>query len=452
MSNKTNKISVDFNNMMADRIGKKYGISQKEIDSIIPKCKTTLYKMESHDWGFMKLPYNNNLVSKIDELSKKLKKKYNNLVIVGIGGSALGNRTLYTALPPKDNKKQIFVLDNVDPDSLKTLIKKINFKHTLFNVITKSGGTAETMANFMVLRKILIEEIGYEKHKEHIIVTTDPQKSTLLDIAKDEGYLQLEIPTSVGGRFSVLSSVGLLSASFGGIDIGDLLEGAKYMDKLCHNDDLWQNPACMSAILQYLSYKKGRNICVFMPYVDRLKDLSEWYAQLWAESLGKTKNIGSTPVKALGVTDQHSQLQLYMEGPQDKIIVFVKVNNFDNTISIPKEFQKYKKVGYLGELSLNELIEAEQKGTELALAKNSRPNYTITLDKISPFTIGSLLYMLEMQTAFIGELFGIDTFNQPGVELSKQLTCALIGRPGYEEKKKEIEQLPELNNKYCIKC
>ena len=445
------KIEFDFNNAIVTRIGKENGINVKEIESLMPHLKDAVKKLKERKWGFVHLPYNNDLVSKINSLSENIIKKFDNFVVLGIGGSALGNRTLNAALPPKKGRPGIFVLDNIDPDTIKKISDNLDFSKTLFNVITKSGNTAETMSNFMIFRKLLIDKVGYEKHKEHIIVTTDPAKGSLREIEKKEGYISLEIPPEVGGRFSVLSSVGLLSAAVGGIDISQLLEGARNMDELCQTEDMWSNPGCMSAVLQYLFFKKGRNICVFMPYSSRLKNLAEWFSQLWAESLGKTANIGSTPVKALGVTDQHSQLQLYMEGPRDKFIVFVKVKKFDNTVVIPKEFSEYSKISYLGGRSLNELIDAEQKGTELALTKTKHPNCAITLNEISPYTIGGLLYMLEVQTAVTGELFKIDTFNQPGVEESKQITGALLGKPGSEKKSEEIRQLPEWDKKFCIK-
>lgn len=443
-----NKISFDFNNMMAVRIGKR-GVREGELKRLAPAFRSIVAKMKQRCWSFMDLPYDTKLVSEIDKIAAGVQKRFKNLVVVGIGGSSLGNRTLHTALPAKKNMPRILVLENVDPSGMASLCESIDFKKTVFNIITKSGSTAETMANFMILRKKLIERVGLARHKEHIIVTTDPQKGPLLNIAREEGYRLLEIPSAVGGRFSVFSSVGLFSSAVSGIDIGELLAGARYMDRLCMNDDIWRNPGALSACLQYLFYKKGRHICVFMPYSDRLKDLSEWFAQLWAESLGKN-GIGSTPMRALGVIDQHSQLQLYMEGPQDKVIVFVRVKEFDDTIRIPKDFQKYPEVGYLGGHTLNELIAAEERGTELALTKAGRPNCAIELEKITPFTIGALMYMLEIQTAFIGELFNIDAFNQPGVELSKVLTCALLNRPGYEKKRNEIEKLPKWRKRYCI--
>jgi glucose-6-phosphate isomerase len=320
----------------------------------------------------------------------------------------------------------------------------------MFNVITKSGGTIETMANFMVLKQRLIKKVGYKNHKKHVIITTDPKKGDLRQIVNDEGYESLEIPSEVGGRFSVFSSVGLLSAAVSGISISKLLEGARHMDELCKNRDIWKNPAGMAAVLQYLFFKKGKNISVLMPYSDRLQGLAEWFCQLWAESLGKNEKTGSTPVRTLGVIDQHSQLQMYMEGPQDKIITFVKVKDFGITIKIPKDMQRYASMNYLGGHTINDLIQAEQRATELALTKNGRPNYTITIDKISPFTVGAVIYLLEMQTAISGELFEINAFDQPGVEEGKKITSGLLGRPGYEDKLKEIDSLPEAKEKYIV--
>lgn len=416
-------ISFDFNNMMAGRIGACHGIKEEEIEELMTRINSALDTVLQGKWAFMGLPYNTGLVDKI----RGMEIKCDNFIVIGIGGSSLGNRALHNSLNhPFKNRPRIFVLENVDPATIKGLMETVDFKKTVINVITKSGSTLETMANFKVLNRLV--------DKDRIIVTTDPEKGELRRITKQEGYTALDIPPDVGGRFSVFSSVGLLSAHVSGIDISGLLEGARFMDGLSKNRDIWKNPACMSAVLQYIFYKKGRNVSVFMPYSDRLKDLAEWFCQLWAESLGKCENVGSTPVRTLGVIDQHSQLQLYMEGPQDKVITFVRVKNLGKAVEIPGE-------GY----TINDLMLAEQQATELALTKNSRPNCTITLEDISPFTIGALMYMLEIQTAFIGELFGIDAFDQPGVEEGKKITNALLGRPGYT-----IEHLPEKKDRYVI--
>jgi glucose-6-phosphate isomerase len=341
-------------------------------------------------------------------------------------------------------------MENVDPTTLAGLMDVIDFKRTMFNVITKSGGTIETMGNFMVLKKKLIEVVGAGNYKKHIVMTTDPAKGELRKIVNEEGYSSFDIPSEVGGRFSVLSAVGLLSAAVSGVNIKELLEGARWMDETSKNKDIWKNPACMSAVLQYIYFGKGRNISVLMPYSDRLMGFAEWYCQLWAESLGKNEKTGSTPVRTLGVIDQHSQLQLYNAGPNDKTITFIKVKDCGVTLEIPKDFEKYESIGYLCGHTINELLSYEQKATELALTKNGRPNCSITIDKVSPFTVGALFYMFEMQTAFAGELFKINAFDQPGVEEGKLITSALLGRAGYEGKLKEINELPAVKEKFVI--
>ena len=229
------------------------------------------------------------------------------------------------------------------------------------------------------------------------------------------------------------------------------------MDELCQNDDIWQNPAYMYAILHYIAMKNGKNISVMMPYADSLKYISDWYAQLWAESLGKKfdnngniVNVGQTPVKALGVTDQHSQVQLYVEGPYDKVMVLVGVDGFSRDVPIPKSFEDIPSVGFLGGHSLSALLLAEQAATEYALLKSGRMNMTITLPEVNEFTIGQILYMLEVATAYAGELLNIDAFDQPGVEEGKNATYAYFGRPGYQQKKAEMDTQSKKNPKYIV--
>lgn len=443
------KIKFDFNNMMANRLGDVHGIKEEEINKIMPQINSALDKALERKWGFMKLPYDKDLVNKINNImNTQIKGKFSDFVAIGIGGSSLGARALQNSLA--DNNINVHFAENIDPSSINELLNKIDCKKTMFNVITKSGGTAETISNFMVLRRKLIDLVGEDEHKKHIIITTDPQKGELRKIANSLGYLSLDVSPEVGGRFSVLTSVGLLPAAVMGIDIDMLLGGAKYIDEVCKNKDVWKNPACLLAVLQYLFYKKKRNVSVLMPYSDRLKGLAEWYCQLWAESLGKNDKVGSTPVRTLGVIDQHSQLQLYMEGPHDKVITFIKVEDFGVTVKIPKDLQEFPGISYLGGHTLNELITAEQKASELALVSSGRPCCTITFSKVSPFTVGAFMYLLEMQTAYIGELFQIDAFNQPGVELGKKITGALMGRPGYEKNKELIDNIPEAKDKYVI--
>jgi glucose-6-phosphate isomerase len=250
--------------------------------------------------------------------------------------------------------------------------------------------------------------------------------------------------------------VGLLPAAFCGIDIQGLLDGAAGMEKLCREGSK-NNPAYMYAVLHYIAMQRGKNISVMMPYADSLKFISDWYAQLWAESLGKKYDIngkvinaGQTPVKALGATDQHSQVQLYTEGPFDKVIVLMGVEEYKETIEIPKLYGDMPSLGFLGGVTHNQLIQTEQVATEYALTVSGKMNMTITLPKVTPQSIGYLLQFFEIATAFAGELLEIDAFNQPGVEEGKNATYALFGRPGYEEKRKELDSRPKRDERYVI--
>ena len=296
-----------------------------------------------------------------------------------------------------------------------------------------------------------------DKAKDHMIATTSANKGNLIKIAKEEGLKTFYIPDGVGGRFSELCPVGLLPAAVVGVDIKALLKGAAYMDKLCKSKDIKSNPALLCALLEVLAMQKGKNISVMMPYADGLKYIADWYCQLWGESLGKAVDndgnyvyAGQTPVKALGVTDQHSQVQLYREGPFDKVITIIGVENFRSTVEISKGCDNIPDVNFLCGHTMNELINAERLATEYALTTAKRLNYTIILPEINAFTIGQLLYLFEMETAYAGAMLNIDTFNQPGVEGSKNATYALFGKKGYENTKQEMDNAPKKNVDFII--
>jgi glucose-6-phosphate isomerase len=377
--------------------------------------------------------------------------KYECLVVVGIGGSALGTIALATALLPfywnelsatrRRHAPRLYVLDNVDPDETAALLDRLDLERTLVNVISKSGTTGESMAGYLLIRQRLEAILGNRAVKEHLVFTTDPKGGTLRQIGESMGIRMFDLAPGVGGRFSVLSPVGLLPAAVTGMDVQGLLAGARDMAEWIHGSTGWENPACAFAGVQYMhDIEFARRISVMMPYSAHLRDVADWYRQLWAESLGKaadrtgrTVNVGPTPVKGLGVTDQHSQLQLYAEGPDDKIITFLGVAEFGQNLEIPAPGGEAEALAYLGGHTLADLLWAEQRATAWALAQNGRPSLTITLPKVDARSTGALIFMLEMAAALAGELYDIDAFDQPGVELSKKATYALMGRAGYEE-------------------
>ena len=451
---------------MAERVGE-HGISDSQLNALGPKVEAAAGAVENTPLGFRKLPFNTKLADEVAALAQKLNKRFDNFVVLGIGGSALGNIALQSALNhpeynllerPQRRGPRLFVLDNVDPNQITGLSDVLDLDKTVFNVITKSGGTAETMSEFLVFRDALIRKLGEKQHVEHIVITTDPEKGELREIVKKHSYASLPIPPDVGGRFSVLSAVGLLSAAVTGIDIHQLLAGAADMDAACKSKKLWGNPALTGAALHYLMDKaKGKNIQVMMPYSHALRDVADWFRQLWAESLGKQMDragkmarTGQTPEKALGVTDQHSVMQLYIEGPYDKVITFLTVDEFGSTVTIPHAFPEYDTVKYLGGHTMGELLNAEQKATELALTKCGKPNCAIRVRKVDEKTVGALIYLLEMQTAYAGELYNINAFDQPGVELGKSFAYGLMGRKGYEAKRLEVEDAGKPNPKWVV--
>jgi len=464
------RISFDFNYMMSEAVGDKDGVTRAELDLLIPRA-TKIHadlsaKRKSGALPFFDLPYQD--TSAIKSLASEVASESDNFVLLGIGGSALGPLALHTALrhpfhnlltkKARGGRPKMFFADNVDPDHFGQMLGMLDLEKTTFDVVTKSGGTAETMAQFMVARGAVAKALGKRALKKRFVCVTDPENGNLRKIVKAEKYRCLDVPPGVGGRFSVFTSVGLLPAAVSGIDIDELLAGAADMDKRTSNDGLWENPAYLAAALQYIAdTKKGKHISVMMAYANGLYNVADWYRQLWAESLGKRLDLkgkvvhtGQTPVKALGATDQHSQVQLYMEGPNDKTFTFLRVEGFDTDVDIPKSYPEIEGIAYLGGKGMAELINAEQSATELALTKAGRPSARITFPELNAYTMGQALYMLEVQTAFAGGLYNINPFDQPGVEEGKLLTYAMMDRPGYEKKKRELAKIVKTNARYIV--
>lgn len=468
-SKKTMKIRMDYNNMMSSVIGKE-GFSESDLAALGGDLTKAFNAVEQGKgkgmMGWADLPTNqDDIVEDILETAKDIRKNYEYFVVLGIGGSALGPIAAFQAIChlhyndlPKRKRKgpKFYVEDNVDPERMEALLDVIDVEKTMFNVITKSGSTSETMTQYLIINDILTKKLG-DKAKDHIIATTSKSAGNLIKIAVKEEYKTFYIPDGVGGRFSELCPVGLLPAAVVGIDIKALLAGAKFMMEQCDSDNAKKNSALMAAALQHMAMSKGKNIGVMMPYADGLKFIADWYAQLWAESLGKNKtldgkdcNVGQTPVKSLGVTDQHSQVQLYAEGPFDKVITFIGVDEYRSDVKIPNGCEEYPNVNFLCGHSMNELIQAERMATEYAVTKAGKLNYTIMLPQLNEYTLGQLLMYFMLQTAYAGALLNIDTFNQPGVEEGKNATYALLGRPGYDEKRTELANAPQKQNKYII--
>ena len=466
------RVTVDYNYMMSKSLGDK-GISDAELSAVADKAAKAydyVAKNRGRDdlfMGWTELPYNQDeIVADIIKTADKVRKKFKYFVVLGIGGSALGPIMAFNALKhlhynelsdEKRNGPKFYVEDNVDPVRMQALLDVIEPEKTCFNVISKSGATSETMTQYLIIADILKKK-GVNL-PDNIIFTTDANRGNLIKIDNSYGgkFKKYVLPDGVGGRFSEMCPVGLLPAAVLGIDIKAMLAGAAYMDELCAKGEISSNPALACAVLQYITMNQGKNINVLMPYSDNLKLIADWYCQLWAESLGKavdydgnTVNAGTTPVKSLGVTDQHSQVQLYTEGPYDKVITFISVGKYATEMPIAHGCEDIPDVGFLGGHTMQELIQAENKATAYALMRAGRLNYTINVPEINEFTLGQLMYLFELQTAYTGALLNIDTYNQPGVENGKKATFAIKKKKGYEGQKAEMDSAPALDKKYTV--
>ena len=413
-------------------------------------------RRSSGELGFLDLPDHTDLLHQSTTFAGATRGRYRDVVLLGIGGSALGPVALRNALrPPQWNMlgdtarfrwPRLHVLDNVDPVTIDAILSRVSLHDTLFVVISKSGGTAETMAQYLIVRERLTQA-GLPL-AEHLVFVTDPSKGALRPIATAEGIPALDIPPNVGGRFSVLSPVGLLPAALIGIDVVALMEGAGDMLRRAATNRLDANPAGAWAVLQWLADTTGgKHVHVVMPYADPLRDIAAWFVQLWAESLGKRHpgghHVGPTPLPALGATDQHSQVQLFMEGPLDKTVTFIAVAQPSVNLTIPHLHADVPDLAYLGGHSLWELLNTERRATAGALAARGRPSATIEIDKIDEWHLGGLLMLFEIATAYAGALYGINAFDQPGVELGKQFTYGIMGRAGFDASRTEFESLPQ---------
>jgi len=414
------------------------GINDGELHDLRPRLEEAINTFLGDQPGFMYLPETSELSDQSKALSEEVRASgATDFVHVGIGGSALGpialhralNHPYYNLLPDRRGPRLHFA-ENTDPATLSAILDIAEMTNTWVNVVTKSGSTAETMANFLVIRGALVEALGEDAYGERVVFTTDPEEGYLVRIAEREGIKTLQIPPDVGGRFSVLTPVGLFPAAVTGLDVDALLRGAAQ----CASEVAERggdHPAVQGAAYYYLmDTARGRNVRVMMPYADSLDRLAAWFVQLWAESLGK-EGKGSTPHGAVGTTDQHSQVQLYMQGPQDKVIEVIEVEDHPQDLSIPKAYEDLEGVGYLGGHTMAELLNVECDATRKALTEAGRPNSTIKLRAIDEEHLGYLFQALEVQTAITGSLYGVDAFNQPGVEAGKQITYSRMGRPGY---------------------
>jgi glucose-6-phosphate isomerase len=449
-------IKLAYGRLFRDALDGEHGLDRSILGELAVRFEAVRGEVrrrrQAGEYGFYKLIDQGSTIRAIRTFAEGLGQAHDHVLVLGIGGSALGAKALLNALRKpawnewddegRDFFPRLTVLENVDPTSVAAALERIDPRRVLVNVISKSGGTAETMAQYLVVRAWLEKSLGAAAHR-HLVFTTDPARGALRELAQRDRIATLDVPVEIGGRFSVLSPVGLLPAALVGIDVDGLLRGARRAVERSEPDDLLENPPALYAGLHWAAdVKLGARLHVLMPYSDRLREFAEWYRQLWAESLGKRVNregrvvhAGPTPLAAVGATDQHSQVQLFMEGPYDKVITFVTVDDLGVDVPIPDPGELPEALppdlAYLPGHSLGELLRAEYQATSSALAQMGRMNCTLRFPDLSPETLGEAIMFYQLATGFAGVWYGIDPFDQPGVELGKRLTYAAMGRPGY---------------------
>jgi glucose-6-phosphate isomerase len=449
------RLRLDVNGAFDPAAG---GLDRADLGGIAREAQAALEGFEarrrSGEIGFADLPADGGAAAAATSLARDLAARFENLVVLGIGGSSLGGRAIVSALChpfhnllPRERRRgmRVFFPDNSDPATFEALLGTLDLSETCFATVTKSGGTAETMAQHLALRERCVARFGEHGYRDRCVLVTDPAKGALRAISRAEGLRALPVPASVGGRFSALSAVGLLPAAAAGADVAELLAGAASMEARCRAGTAAENPALLyAATLHLLDRRRGRRIHVLMPYADGLRETGDWFVQLWAESLGKRPDVGPTPFRAVGATDQHSSLQLMVEGPHDKVVTIVRVARprADVAIMVPEAYRPHAEIAYLDGHTMGELIEAERRATDAALRRAGRPTVSVELPRLDARSMGELLMLLELATAYAGGLYGVDAFDQPGVEAGKRYAQGLLGRPGYEKYRDELAAAP----------
>jgi glucose-6-phosphate isomerase len=459
-------IKLRYGRMFRDGLDGEHGLDRARLAELATRFPAIQADVRSRravgEYGFYGLVDQAATVRQIQAFAEGVGQAYDHVLVLGIGGSALGTKALLNALRRPawnewdDEGREFFprltILENIDPTTVAAALERIDPRRVLVNVISKSGGTAETMAQYLVVREWLEQALGSAASR-HLVFTTDPDRGALRTIAQQEHIATLDVPPEVGGRFSVLSPVGLLPAALVGIDVEALLAGAGAAVARSEADDLLKNPPALYGALHWAADTGlAARVDVLMPYTDRLREFAEWYRQLWAESLGKRVDrkgkpvhVGPTPVGAVGATDQHSQVQLFMEGPYDKVITFMTVDDLGVDLPIPGPPKTAvgsaqdlpPDLEYLSGHTLGELLRAEYEATSSALAEMGRMSCTLILPDLSPATLGEAIMFFQLATGYAGAWYGIDPFDQPGVELGKRLTYAAMGRPGYKTEPKK---------------
>ncbi len=462
-------LTLDYTNCLATSIGATHGLTESEIETLVakfPKHHETMEELRaSKETGFFDLPYQD--TKAVKDLIKDCKGQYTDLVIIGIGGATVGPASLFGALlhpnwnlltdKARKGAPRVHLVGNADPVTLNSTLEVVDLKKTLFLIVSRSGNTAETSGIFLWLKEQLKRKNGKTALAKQIVLATNAEHSALVEIAEKEKIRVLDIPSNLSDRFNVLGPATLLPAGLCGLDIDQLLAGAEAMDKRCRMDRAMENPAYMHSLIHYLLTRKRRKtIHAMMAFSDRLYAVVEWYSHLLSVSLGKMLNrkgkavhVGPSPASCSGPSGCYGQMQLYQEGPFDKVLTFLTVSDHGADIALPKIHGNIEGVGYLAGSQLSTIIDDAYIGAAHTITASGRPNLTIAMDVVDAHNIGGLYFMLQLSTTMSAELYGIDPFDQPGVDTNKQAVFAQLGRAGFEDKAAALKEFRAKDRQTC---
>ena len=400
------------------------------------------YKSEFLGWLELPTKYDKIEVEQIKKAAKKIRSNSEVLVVIGIGGSYLGARavieglthTFYNYLPQEQRKSPqiLYVGNNLNPNYINDLIDLIGNRDLSINVISKSGTTTEPAIAFRIFRELLENKYGLEEAQKRIFVTTDQKKGALKQIADEENYTTFVIPDNIGGRYSVLTAVGLLPIATAGINIEKLLEGARFAQEKYLDKNLKYNDCYKYAVARNILYKNKKDIEILVSYEPKLHYMIEWWKQLYGESEGK-EGKGIYPTGAEFTTDLHSLGQFIQEGTRNLFETVIHIKDSNSNLNIHQDEDNLDELNYLVDKDLDYVNKKAMEGTISAHVEGGVPNIMITMDKLNEFTLGHLIYFFELACAMSGKILGINPFDQPGVEKYKTNMFRLLGKPGYEE-------------------
>jgi glucose-6-phosphate isomerase len=435
-------VRLDVNGMMSEAIGDR-GLTREEVEALAPRAAECFRALQARrangTFLFYEAGGGTGALRDVARLAANVRDQAEAFVVLAMGSTAPGIKTILGALA--DGKIPAQVIDNVDPSSFGRLLDRLDLTHTMFNVISRSGDTPDTIAQFLIVRDRLLRLLGAVDYKQRLVITTDGEAGNLRQIVNDEGFRDVTMPPGLAGRFSPLSGVGLFPAAVAGVAIDELLAGAAWMEERTQAESLWENPAYLVGALLYLAGSaRGKNIIAIVPYSDRLGLLGAWFRQLWGESVSGRGDEANETVAAVGATDPHGFLQLSLEGPRNEVVILVRVEDHGREIEVPAGYADLEGIGYLGGLGLGALLNIEQRAMELTLEKQQRLGMTVTLPQLNAFTLGQLFYLLEAATVFAASLYGVDAFDRPELEMGEKLMYGLAGRKGCEEQRQEVEQ------------